>query len=419
MLHAIKRHWLPTAAILTGLLALNACSVANNPNAPTKKLVSEDAEVFDKRFRKINIEDIDLSRFWEEDPASSEEREPIIISNSTYSDLLEDVKSGVVNIYTLKLEEHDIRFGLSPNDILPLRIPLLSDLIDIVPWKVPLPQQSQGISLGSGFIINEEGYILTNAHVAANATDIRVVLSGDDQQIPAKIIGMDPLTDTALLKAEAGFPLQALPLGDSDALKVGEMVIAIGNPLGLTHTMTSGLISAKQRVIPGKDGQVLDFLQTDSAINPGSSGGPLINLYGEVIGVNTAIISDAQLVGFAIPMNTVKEVMPLLVTGTSTRGWFGAAGVPLTTKDAVRLNFPDSSGILIQEVSEKSPAEKSGLKKDDIIIELNGQTMDDFLLFRRKLLGLTPGRTILLGIFRDGEIIDIEAKLIANPKESS
>lgn len=177
-----------------------------------------------------------------------------------------------MNIYTLKLEEHDIRFGLSPNDILPLRIPLLSDLIDVVPWKVPLPQQSQGISLGSGFIINEEGYILTNAHVAANATEIRVVLSGDDQQIPARIIGMDPITDTALLKAEAGFPLQALPLGDSDALKVGEMVIAIGNPLGLTHTMTSGLISAKQRVIPGQGGQVLDFLQTDSAINPGSSG---------------------------------------------------------------------------------------------------------------------------------------------------
>lgn len=413
-----RQHYYRTAAILITALIMNACSVANNPNAPTKKLVSEDAEVFDKRFRKINIEDIDLSNFWDEDPAASEEREPIILSNSTYTELLEEVKGGVVNIYTLKLEEHDVRFGLSPNDVLPLHIPLLSDLIDVVPWKVPLPQQSQGISLGSGFIINEEGYILSNAHVAANATEIRVVLSGSDQEIPAKIIGMDPMTDTALLKAEAGFPLQALPLGDSDALKVGEMVIAIGNPLGLTHTMTSGLISAKQRVIPGKNGQVLDFLQTDSAINPGSSGGPLINLYGEVIGVNTAIISDAQLVGFAIPMNTVKEVMPLLITGQTSRGWFGAAGIPLTTKDAVRLNYPDSSGILIREVSDKSPAQKAGLQKDDIIIELNGQTMDDFLLFRRKLLGLTPGKTILLGVFREGEIIDVEAELIKKPEES-
>ena len=413
-----KRQTLRTALVLAGILLLGACSVTNNPNAPTKNLISKDDKVYDKRFRKINIEDIDLTRFWDEDPASSEEREPIIISNNTYSELLNDVKSGVVNIYTLKLEEHDVRFGLSPNDVLPLRIPLLSDLIDVVPWKVPLPQQSQGISLGSGFIINEEGYILTNAHVAANATEIRVVLSGDDQQIPARIIGMDPMTDTALLKAEAGYPLQALPLGDSDSLKVGEMVIAIGNPLGLTHTMTSGLISAKQRVIPGQDGQILDFLQTDSAINPGSSGGPLINLYGEVIGINTAIISDAQLVGFAIPMNTVKEVMPLLITGTTGRGWFGAGGIPLTTKDAVRLNYPDASGILIQEVMDKSPAEKAGLKKDDIIIELNGQTMDDFLLFRRKLLGLTPGKTILLGIFREGEILDIEAELIKNPKTS-
>ncbi len=414
----VRQHYYRTAAILITALIMNACSVAKNPNAPTKKLVSEDAEVFDKRFRKINIEDIDLSNFWDEDPAASEKREPIILSNSTYTELLEEVKGGVVNIYTLKLEEHDVRFGLSPNDVLPLHIPLLSDLIDVVPWKVPLPQQSQGISLGSGFIINEEGYILSNAHVAANATEIRVVLSGSDQEIPAKIIGMDPMTDTALLKAEAGFPLQALPLGDSDALKVGEMVIAIGNPLGLTHTMTSGLISAKQRVIPGQNGQVLDFLQTDSAINPGSSGGPLINLYGEVIGVNTAIISDAQLVGFAIPMNTVKEVMPLLITGQTGRGWFGAAGIPLTTKDAVRLNYPDSSGILIREVSEKSPAQKAGLQKDDIIIELNGQTMDDFLLFRRKLLGLTPGKTILLGVFREGEIIDVEAELIKKPEES-
>ncbi|MCA9484213.1 MAG: trypsin-like peptidase domain-containing protein [Nitrospina sp.] len=412
-MHRIQQLLLP--ALLTGLFLLPACSVSQKPQSTETNLVPKDAEVFDKRFREVNIEDIDLTRFWEEVPSSSEEREPIILSNTTYSELLNEVKGGVVNLYTMRVEEQDMRFGLSPNDILPLRIPLLSDLIDIVPWKVPLPYRTEGISLGSGFIINEEGYILTNAHVAANATDIRVVLSGDNAQIPAKIIGMDPVTDTALIKAEAGYPLQPLPLGDSDALKVGEVVIAIGNPLGLTNTMTSGLISAKQRVLPDRNGRILDFLQTDSAINPGSSGGPLINLYGEVIGINTAIISEAQLVGFAIPMNTVKEVMPLLITGNTQRGWFGASGIPLNPKDAVRLKYPDNSGILVKEIEPESPAEKSGLREDDIIIELNGQTMDDFLLFRRKLLGLTPGKTILLGVFREGKIIDIEAKLIANP----
>ena len=411
------RHSRPFRLLLVGLCGLAlvwGCSISRQKD-PFKELVPSDAEVFDKRFRKINIEDIDLSRFWQE-PDPEEIRESIPLTSTTYASLLDQVRGGVVNIYTLRLEERDLRFGLSPNDILPLRIPILSEIIDIIPWQVPLPYRTEGFSLGSGFILNPEGYILTNGHVVANATEIRVVLSDNQAQIPARIIGVDFATDTALLKAEAGFPLQSLPLGDSDSLRVGEMVIAIGNPLGLTNTMTSGLISAKQRVIPGAGGQVLDFLQTDSAINPGSSGGPLINMYGEVIGINTAIISEAQLVGFAIPINTVKEVMPLLITGNSKRGWFGASGVPLTAKDAVRLNYPRASGILVKEVVPGSPAEASGLRPDDIIVELNGQTMDDFLLFRRKLLGLTPGRKILLGVYRDGDIIDIEAELIEKPE---
>ncbi len=325
------------------------------------------------------------------------------------------MQAGVVNIYTLKLEERDVNFGLSPNDLLPLRIPLLSDIIDIIPWQVPLPYQTEGFSLGSGFIINPQGYVLTNAHVVTNATEIRIVLSEDNRQIPARIIGIDKMTDTALLKADAGYPLQPLPLGGSDSVKVGEVVIAIGNPLGLTHTMTSGLVSAKQRVVPGSNSQVLDFLQTDSAINPGSSGGPLINMYGEVIGINTAIISDAQLVGFAIPIDTVKEVMPLLVTGRTGRGWFGASGVPMTAKDAVRLDYNKTTGILVKEVVEGGPAAKAGLLADDIIVSLNGQNMDDFLLFRRKLLGLIPGQSISVTVYRGGQTVDISAILIDHP----
>ncbi|MFQ5481432.1 MAG: S1C family serine protease, partial [Nitrospinaceae bacterium] len=397
------------------LMILSACSITERSSTPEKSLVPKTDPVFDPRFRNIPIADIDIANFWSEG-LPAEVRDPIPLNNKTFSDLLAKVSAGVVNIYTLRIEERDVNFGLSPNDILPLRIPLLSQLIDIFPWQVPLPYRTEGFSLGSGFIINPEGYILTNAHVVANATEIRIVLAEGQTEIPAKIIGVDTMTDTALLKADPGFPLQPLPLGNSDEIQVGELVIAIGNPLGLTHTMTSGLVSAKQRIIPGSEEQVLDFLQTDSAINPGSSGGPLINMYGEVIGMNTAIISDAQLVGFAIPINTIKEVMLLLVTGETDRGWFGAGGVPLSPGDAVRLEYPKAAGILVLEVAPGSPAESSGLKTDDIIVEFNGQDMDDFLLFRRKLLGLTPGNEISLKVFRKGETLDMKAKLIKNPE---
>jgi len=392
-------------------LALNGCSVSPASNNAVPTLVTADAPIFDKRFQAISFQDLNLENFWVENE-TQETREPIPINNNTFADLTDKVKKGVVNIYTLRLEERNVKFGISPNDLLPIKIPIVSAIFEIIPFQVPIPFQSKGLSLGSGFIINDQGYILTNAHVVQNALDIQVLLSQGKKGIPAKIIGMDPLTDTALLKIQTDQPLTVLPLGDSDRLRVGEMVLAIGNPLGLRHTVTSGLISAKERASALEDDKYAYFIQTDSAINPGSSGGPLINLYGEVVGINTAVVSEAQLIGFSVPANTVKEVMPLLVLGHAERGWLGVKAIPLSIEEAVELNYQGGDTLVIEEVEKDSPAEKSGLQPKDIIVKFDGQPMEKFLIFRRKLLGLTPDKQIRMTILRNGEEQEITSTLV-------
>ena len=391
-------------------LVLYGCTISTSPKKSEKSLVTKEAPVFDKRFHDLSFKDLDLKNLWVEggDP---EKRKNILIHNNTFAEIAERVKDGVVNLYTRRLELRDVKFGISPNDLLPIKIPLLSAIFDIIPFQVPIPYKTRGFSLGSGFIINKQGYILTNAHVVNNATDILVVLSAGKKEYTARIIGIDRMTDTALIKMESDSMLTVLPLGDSDSLRTGEMVIAMGNPLGLRHSVTSGIVSAKERVSPRLNKKYLDFIQTDSAINPGSSGGPLLNLYGEVVGINTALVSDAQSIGFAIPINTIKEVMPMLVLGKTERGWLGIKALPLSIKEANELGYPDEGGILITEVEKGSPAEKAGIRTKDIIAKLNGQSIKDFLLFRRKLMGLAPGFMIHLSIFRDGETKEISSTL--------
>lgn len=393
-------------------LFLSGCAVTQ-PNAasPDVTLVNKDDPIYDHRFDNLQPEDIQLHQFWTEG-GNPKKREPIVISNYTFSEIADAVKAGVVNIYTRKLEMREATFGIAPNDLLPIKIPVISSILDIIPFQVPIPFKSEGLSLGSGLIINEDGYILTNAHVIQNATDIRVVLSENKREYVAKIIGLDRLTDTALIKIDAGHKLEHIPLGDSDDLKVGEIVISVGNPLGLKHTVTSGLVSAKERVIPQAQTQFLDFIQTDSAINPGSSGGPLVNLYGEVVGINTAIVSEAQLIGFAIPINTVREIMPMLILGKTERGWFGATASPLKVQEAVEQGYSEEYGIFVSEIEKDSPAEQSGLQPNDIIVKMNGQPIENFFIFRRKLLGLSPGKKIHLTVFRKGELIEITSTLV-------
>ena len=327
------------------------------------------------------------------------------------------MKQAVVNIYTIRVDERDVKFGISPNDLLPIRIPIVSNILDIIPFQVPIPFKSEGFSLGSGFLINREGYILTNAHVISNAVNIHVVLAEGKKEYPAKIIGIDRLTDTALIKIEPDFVPTVLPFGDSDQLQMGEMVLAIGNPLGFQHSVTSGLISAKERTTPHAGDRYTNFLQTDSAINPGSSGGPLINLYGEVVGINTAIVEQAQLIGFAIPINTVKGVMGMLIIGKTERGWFGAHASPITAEEALELNYPESEGMLIKGVEKDSPAEQSGLQINDIITGFNKEPITSLSIFRRKLLTLIPGQEIHLTIFRDGKTFEITSTLARKKTE--
>jgi len=401
-------------------IASQGCSVSQTAQQAKKVLVNKDAPIFDKRFQDISIDDIDLKKFWTrlDDVEESGDRDPISIDNHTFARISQSVKSSVVNIYTVRLEEKDAKIGIDPNSLLPFNIPIVSSILDFVPFQVPVPFNSEGLSLGSGFLINEQGYILTNAHVISNAIDIRVVLSEEQREYPAQIIGIDRLSDTALIKIDPDFLPNVLPFGDSDALQMGEVVLAMGNPLGFQHSVTSGLISAKERISPHSKDRFVNYLQTDSAINPGSSGGPLINLHGEVVGINTAIIQQAQLIGFAIPINTVKEVMGMLIIGEDERGWFGASATPISNKEAAELKLNSSDGLILRGVEKGSPAEASGLKKKDIIVEFNHNPIDNFVIFRRKLLALAPGQTIHLKIFREGKTFEVTSILIKKPTET-
>jgi serine protease Do len=243
----------------------------------------------------------------------------------------------------------------------------------------PLPRGPQRQrSLGSGFVIDSDGSILTNNHVVENAQRI-VVRLADDQEYEAKVVGKDPKTDIAIVKVNARAKLPVANLGDSDQLEVGEWVVAIGNPFGLDHTVTSGIVSAKGRHIG--QGPYDNFIQTDASINPGNSGGPLINMRGEVVGINTAIFSRSGTnigIGFAIPINLVKELLPQLKgKGKVTRGYLGVLIQKVTPEIAESLGMEKGRGALVANVSKDGPAEKAGVKVGDVIVEFDGKEIKD------------------------------------------
>lgn len=399
------------AGALVALLGV-ACQIA--PHKSDGPLVDDDAPIFDPRFRGVQPDELDLTEFWSQ-RAPPESDVAVPLNSRTYADLVESVSDGVVNLYTTVVEEREARVGIDPVDLLPMRIPVVSSVLGFIPFQVPIPFRTDSFSLGSGFLINSEGFILTNAHVVDNATDIRVVRSKQREEFPARIIGIDRATDTALIRIEPQPGMTVLPLGDSNGLDVGELVIAVGNPLGLTHTVTSGMVSAKERIVPGETASLVDYLQTDSAINPGSSGGPLLNLRGEVVGINTAIVSDAQNIGFAIPIDTVKQVMPLLVAGRTERGWFGASVRPLEPSEARERGAANPDAVIVDEVTSGSPAADAGLRKDDLIVRISGEDVRDFISFRRKLLDLRPGQTFELTLSRDGEQFEVSTVLAKSP----
>lgn len=269
--------------------------------------------------------------------------------------------------------------------------------------QVPQGNQEQR-GQGTGVIISEDGYIVTNNHVIRGATELNVRLS-DGREFTGKVTGQDDKTDVAVIKIEAN-QLMPAPLGNSDAMEVGEWVLAIGSPFGLDQTVTSGIISAKGRANVGIT-DYEDFLQTDAAINPGNSGGPLVNMHGEVVGINTAIASrsgGSMGVGFAIPSNMVKHVSDsLMKDGKVTRGWLGAAIQDLTEDLAKSFDFASTEGVLIGDVVPDSPAAKAGLKAGDIVTKLNGRALHHAHELRHAVAATKPGVSADLTIFRDGK----------------
>ncbi|MGL4722704.1 MAG: Do family serine endopeptidase [Desulfovibrionaceae bacterium] len=266
-------------------------------------------------------------------------------------------------------------------------------------------------SLGSGFIISADGYIVTNNHVIKNADVVRITLQDSEKQEPyiARIIGIDEDSDLALLKIEAT-SLPVLVFGNSDSAKVGEWLLAIGNPFGLGHTVTAGILSAKGRNIAS--GPFDNYLQTDASINPGNSGGPLVNMKGEVIGINTAIIAQGQGLGFAIPSNMASSIISQLRTsGKVRRGWIGAAIQDITSDTAKALNLGNQNGTLIGSVINQGPAYKAGLRAGDIVISVNGKAVQDASDFLRSIAGFQPGQSISISYLRDGNKRDTVVKL--------
>jgi serine protease Do len=270
-------------------------------------------------------------------------------------------------------------------------------------------------SLGSGFIVDPKGYIITNYHVVEKADKIYVKLSTDpdnqDDGRPARVIGFDKATDLAVIKIDTSTPLPTVKLGNSDTAQVGDWVEAIGSPFALSQTVTAGIISAKNRTIqPGASGQFQHFIQTDAAINPGNSGGPLLNMNGEVVGVNTAIYTQSngyQGIGFAMPSNTVAEIYNDLISPSHkvTRGSIGIQFRP-GLSGAVNRVYGFKNGVLVQLIQPGGPAEKAGLKAGDIITQIDGRSVKDGDDLVNEIASRRPGSTIRLGYMRDGKQAD-------------
>jgi len=271
-------------------------------------------------------------------------------------------------------------------------------------------------SLGSGFIIGKDGYIVTNNHVVENADKIKVKLK-NGKEFDAEIIGRDPKTDIALIKIASGLNLPEVPLGDSKALKVGEWVVAIGNPFGLEHTVTAGIVSAKGRVIGS--GPYDNFIQTDASINPGNSGGPLINMKGEVVGINTAIQAGGQGIGFAIPINLAKGIVEQLKKyGDVTRGWIGVVIQDLSEELSEYYGAEKRKGVLVTDVVPGDPADKAGIKAKDIILEVNDKPIESSRNLSRTIAGIQVGKTAHIKVLRKGKTKTFKVEIAKRPEDT-
>ncbi len=274
-------------------------------------------------------------------------------------------------------------------------------------------QEHKQRSLGSGFIIDASGYIVTNNHVIEDADEIKVKLA-DDREFDAEIIGRDAKTDLALIRIDSADNLVPLKMGNSDTLKVGTWVVAIGSPFGLEQTVTAGIVSAKGRFIGA--GPYDDFIQTDASINPGNSGGPLINMKGEVVGINTAIIASGQGIGFAIPIDLAEDIIDQLKTGGSvTRGWLGVGIQDLTPELTEYYGLEQKAGVMVTQAFEGDPAEKAGIKANDIITAVDGQPVSSSRELSRLIAGIDVGKSVTIDLIRGGKKKSVTVKIAKRP----
>ncbi|MGI9056342.1 MAG: DegQ family serine endoprotease [Pyrinomonadaceae bacterium] len=333
---------------------------------------------------------------------------PVVVDGirTSYADIVEKTSPAVVNIISdIKVQQTN-----SPD----------GNFLDQFPFQMPqMPQQQQRPQVergvGSGVIVSADGTILTNNHVVADATKITVDLN-NGKSYEAKVVGTDPPSDLAVLKIEAeGLPF--LTLGNSDNVRVGDIVLAIGNPLGIGQTVTAGIISAKGRRTGISDGSFEDFLQTDAPINRGNSGGALVNLSGELIGINSQILAGGASggnigIGFSIPANMAKTVMEQLVqNGKVRRGMLGINIQNINEDLAKGLNLKDTKGVLVSNVRAGSAADKAGIKRGDVITSINGETVEDSNVLRNKVAGTLPGNEIKIKFTRDGSEQEVFAVL--------
>ncbi|MCK9276327.1 MAG: DegQ family serine endoprotease [Syntrophales bacterium] len=325
---------------------------------------------------------------------------------ASFADLAEEVAHSVVNISTTQAiqERQTMPWPRSQGPFEEFFEKFFGDI----------PQQKRRTrALGSGFIIDKEGHIFTNNHVVAKASEINVRLQ-NGEEYKATIVGRDPKTDLALIKIEADGDLPPpAQLGDSTSIRVGDWTLAVGNPFGLGHTVTAGIIGAKSRIIGA--GPYDDFLQTDAAINPGNSGGPLFNKDGKVIGISTAIVAEGQGIGFAIPVNIAKNLLPQLKQGKVTRGFLGISIQDLTPELAESFGLKHEEGVLIAQVMDDTPAEKAGLKPGDVITSVNGNAVETAHDLSARIAGMKPDTKVDMKVLRDGEEMTISAELGTMP----
>jgi serine protease Do len=344
----------------------------------------------------------------EEQPASGATAPVTPMVPANFSALADAVRHGVVNVQvvkTVKRVEHETPyFQGSPfgqnNPFGDFFGPFFRE-------DAPRPFRQQGV--GSGFVMSRDGCILTNDHVVQDADRIKVKLS-NGKEFDAKVVGRDSKTDLALIKIEGAPDLKPLKLGNSDELKIGNWVVAVGSPFGLEQTVTAGIVSGTSRAIGS--GPYDNFIQTDASINPGNSGGPLVNMQGEVVGINTAIIATGQGIGFAIPINMAKEIVPQLQEkGHVTRGFLGVTIQDLTPELSKSFGLGDKRGALVSQVNPGSPADKAGIEQGDVIVMFDGKEISGSKDLPRMVASTPVGKNAAVEFLRNGKLIERQVKV--------